>query len=217
VCYAIADFNFKMKYQFSIILLLATMCSFAQIKVINIDTSKLPKKIKFVGQITNSAIWTDSFGTHYVLTTETGKFYSKDQENNEFRNAELFAYHYVIKNDSLRLLWKIYDYNKNCEFDVFTKFIDKAFKVTDLDKNGIAEVWVMYENQCTSDVSPAPTKIIMYEGSKKYAIRGESKVKVSEKAIFAGQYTLDENFKNGNPLFRQFGITLWEKNNLKKW
>ena len=193
------------------------MCSFAQMKVNKIDSTKLPKTIKFAGQITNSAKWTDSFGTHYVLTTETGEYFSKDQEDNEFRNAELFVYHYVIKNDSLKLVWKIYDHNKNCEFDVFTKFIDKAFKVTDLDKNGIAEVWVMYENQCTSDVSPAPTKIIMYEGNKKYAIRGENKVRVSEKAIFGGQYSLDENFKKGNPLFRQFGIALWEKNILKKW
>jgi hypothetical protein len=217
VCYAIADLNFKMKYSFSIIFLLATMCSFAQMKVKKIDSTKLPKTIKFAGQITNSAKWTDSFGTHYVLTTETGEYFSKDQEDNEFRNAELFVYHYVIKNDSLKLVWKIYDHNKNCEFDVFTKFIDKAFKVTDLDKNGIAEVWVMYENQCTSDVSPAPTKIIMYEGNKKYAIRGENKVRVSEKAIFGGQYSLDENFKKGNPLFRQFGIALWEKNILKKW
>jgi len=193
------------------------MCSFAQIKVNKIDSTKLPKTIKFAGKITNSAKWTDSLGTHYVLLTETGEYFSKDQENNEFTNAELFVYHYVIKNDSLKLIWKIYDHNKNCEFDIFTKFIDKAFKVTDLDKNGISEIWVMYENQCTSDVSPAPTKIIMYEGNKKYAIRGENKVKVSEKSFFGGQYNLDENFKKGNPLFRQFGISLWEKNILKKW
>ena len=75
----------------------------------------------------------------------------------------------------------------------------------------------MYENQCTSDVSPAPTKIIMYEGNKKYAIRGENKVKISEKEFVGGQYTLDDNFKNANPLFRQFAINLWEKNKLKKW
>jgi len=55
VCYAIADLNFKMKYSFSIIFLLATMCSFAQMKVNKIDSTKLPKIIKFAGEITNSA------------------------------------------------------------------------------------------------------------------------------------------------------------------
>mgnify|MGYP003618693051 CR=1 FL=1 len=206
-----------MKIRLSILLLFISIFSFGQLKISKVDTTKLPKGIKFSGHITNSAKWTDSFGVHYVLTTETGQYFSKDQENNEVKNAELFVYHYIIKSDSLKLLWKIYDQNKNCEFDVFTKFIDEAFKLTDLDKNGIAEVWVMYENQCTSDVSPAPTKIIMYEGNKKYAIRGENRVKLSEKEFIGGQYTLDENFKNGNLLFRQFAINLWDKNKLKKW
>ena len=191
--------------------------SFGQLKITKVDSTKLPKGIKFLGHIINSAKWADSFGVHYVLTTEIGEYFSKDKENNELKNAELFAYHYILNRDSLKLIWKIYDKNKNCEFDVFTKFIDNAFKVTDLDKNGVAEVWVMYENQCTSDVSPAPTKIIMYEGNKKYAIRGENRVKISEKDFIGGQYTLDENFKTGNNLFRQFGINLWEKNKHKKW
>ena len=206
-----------MKIKLLIFLLTASSYTFGQFKIFKVDSTKLQIGIKFSGHITNSAKWTDSFGVHYVLTTETGEYYSKDKENNEFKNAELFAYHYISDGDSLKLVWKIYDHNKNCEFDIFTKFINNAFKVTDLDKNGIAEVWVMYENQCTSDVSPAPTKIIMYEGNKKYAFRGENRVKVSDKDFIGGQFTLDENFKTSNPLFRQFGINLWEKNKLKKW
>ena len=206
-----------MKIKLLLLLLTVSNYTFGQFKISKVDSTKLPKGIKFSGQITNSAKWTDSFGVHYVLTTETGEYFSKDKENNEVKNAELFVYHYISKGDSIKLIWKIYDHNKNCEFDVFTKFIDKAFKVTDLDKNGIAEVWVMYENQCTSDVSPGPTKIIMYEGNKKYAIRGENKVKISENNFIGGRYALDENFKIGNTLFKQFGINLWEKNKLKKW
>ena len=55
----------------------------------------------------------------------------------------------------------------------------------------------------------------MYEGTKKYAVRGESKVKISEKDYIGGQYTLDENFKNGNSLFRQFAIALWKQHIIK--
>lgn len=206
-----------MKFNLLVILLIVSNLSFAQIKTTKIYITKLPKGISYLGHITNTAKWTDSFRVHYVFTTQTGEYYSKDKETNEVKNAELFAYHFIKKGDRVKLLWKIYDFNKNCEFDVITKFIDKAFTITDLDKNGIAEVWVMYENQCTSDVSPAPIKIIMYEGSRKYTIRGESKVKVSENDYLGGEYVLDENFKNGNPLFKQFGINLWDKNNVRKW
>lgn len=211
------DLNHKMKTKLIIIFLILTSSIYGQMSVTKIDSTKIPKEIKYSGHITNSVKWTDSLGLNYVLATETGEYLIKDKNGDEFKNAELYVYHYVLKGDSLKLLWRIYDFNKDCGFDLYVSFIDKTFKVTDLDKNGIAEVWVMYENQCTSDVSPAPTKIIMYEGNKKYAIRGENKVKISEKEFVGGQYTLDDNFKNANPLFRQFAINLWEKNKLKKW
>lgn len=188
-----------------------------QISITNIDSTKLPKEIKYVGHIINAVKYSDTLGTNYILTTETGKYSSKNSAGDDFENAALYVYHYIVKTDSMKLLWRIYDFNKECEFDIYVRFIGKTFKVTDLNKNGLAEVWVMYENQCTSDVSPAPTKIIMYESNKKYTIRGESKVQVSEREFIGGQYSLDDNLKNGNPLFRQFAINLWEKHKLKKW
>jgi hypothetical protein len=206
-----------MKIKLLILFLTCSSYTFGQFKISKVDSAKLPKGIKFSGHLTNSAKWSDTIGIHYVLLTETGEYYSKDKKGNEYKNAELFAYYFMQKGDSTKLIWKIYDYNKNCEFDVNSKFIDRAFKVTDLDKDGIAEVWVMYENQCTSDVSPAPTRIIMYEGKVKYAMRGENKVEVAEKSFIGGEYTFDDNFKTGNSLFQQFGIDLWKNNILYRW
>ena len=206
-----------MKHSLLSLLLICSGYAYGQITLAKIDSSKLPKQIKYSGSIINSVTWSDSLGLNYILTTETGEFETKDKQGDYLKNAALYVYHYVHKEDSIKLLWRVYDFEKDCPFDVVVEFIDKAFTVTDLDKNGIAEVWVMYENQCTSDVSPAPTKIIMYEGIKKYAVRGENKVQVSEKEFLGGQYTLDESFKKANPLFRQFAINLWEKNKLKQW
>lgn len=206
-----------MKLGLTILLMNLLTCTYGQLPVTKVDSAHLPKQLKYSGHIIKSVKWTDSLGLNYLLTTETGEYFTKGKEGEEFKNAELYAYHYILKGDSLELLWKIYDFNKDCEFDIYVKYIDKAFKVTDLDKNGIAEVWIMYENQCTSDVSPAPTKIIMYEGTKKYAVRGENKVQVSEKEFIGGQYTLDDNFKNGTSFFRKFAVNLWETHKLKKW
>jgi len=187
-----------------------------QVKITKLDKRSLPQQVTFRGGITNAVTWKDSLGINYALTTEPDEYISKDREGNEFGNAELYAYHYVSNGDSLKLLWRVYDYSKDCEFDLSVEFIDEAFSVTDLDKNGIAEVWIMYEIQCTSDVSPAPAKIIMYEGNKKYAVRGSRRIRVSGQDYGGGEYTLDDNMKSGNPVFRKYAINLWEKYKIKK-
>jgi hypothetical protein len=110
----------------------------------------------------------------------------------------------VVNGDSSKLLWKVYDFNKECPVDLDLYFINKTFAVTDLDKNGIAEVWIMYKNYCHGDISPVPTKIIMYEGNTKYALRGESRVNK-----MGGNYTLDDNFRKGNVTFKQYAKKLW--------
>lgn len=89
--------------------------------------------------------------------------------------------------------------------------------MTDLDKNGVAEVWVMYKNSCHGDVSPVPTKIIMYEANKKCALRGESRVKVSAIDYIGGSYTLDESFKNRPLIFKNYAEKLWTQNKMEKW
>jgi hypothetical protein len=205
-----------MKFTLICIFLLMSVYSFGQIVTTKIDTLKLPKEVKYPGKITYAVSWTDSLGLNYLFLTETGEYITKSPEGHDWKNAMLYAYHYIRKNDSKKLLWRVYDYSKDCPFDISLKFIDKALNVTDLDKNGVAEVWLMYENQCTSDVSPAPTKIIMYEGNKKYAVRGENIIQISKDRYGDGKYTLDESLKKGNPLFKQFAINLWEKNKVKK-
>jgi hypothetical protein len=51
----------------------------------------------------------------------------------------------------------------------------------------------------------------MYEGNKKYALRGESQVQGSEKDFNGGTYKLDDNFATGKPVFRKYADTLWNK------
>lgn len=197
-------------------LTLISISSFAQITTTKIDAKNLPKHLKYEGHVIDAVKWTDSLGLNYVITSETGKIPSrvKDSDN---RDAYLYAYHYVVKNDSAKLTWRIYDFSDDCPVDLNVYFINNTFAVTDLDKNGLAEVWVMYKNGCHGDISPQPTKIIMYEGNKKYALRGESKVKISEKDYYGGTYKLDENFTIGNPLFRKYAENLWNKHKIETW
>ncbi len=188
----------------------------------NLAMNNLPTEIVFEGKIISSSTWKDKEGEHIAFTTETGEYISKKfkhDEHNEGRDAELFGYHYLKKEkaDNFTLRWKVYDYECDCPLDLVVSFIKNTFQITDLDKDGIAETWMMYKITCVSDVSPIPMKIIMYEGDSKFLLKGHNKVHVSEKDSMGGEYTFDKNFKNGPDVFLNFAKELWKKNILNKW
>ena len=100
---------------------------------------------------------------------------------------------------------------------MFLYFIDKAFAVTDLNKDGKAEVWIMYKVSCQGDVSPVPMKIIMYQYNKKFAVRGTTKVKVSAQEYVGGDFAFDDAFKIAPAEFRQYAEKLWKQHKQETW
>ncbi|HEU4472838.1 MAG TPA: hypothetical protein VFR58_17210, partial [Flavisolibacter sp.] len=116
-----------------------------------------------------------------------------------------------------RLTWRVHDFISDCPVDVEATFADSSLAVTDLDKNGQAEVWLVYTKACRGDVSPSNMKIIMYEQDKKYAMRGTTRVSDGENSFTGGEYTLDEAFKKGPAAFRNFGEALWKKHRMESW
>jgi len=196
----------------NVIVLLFSVSCFAQVKTTPIDKASLPKAITFQGKIINAVKFKDNGGETIVVTTETGEYPSKAEEDESFRDAELFTYCYVLEGDVWKQQWKMYDFSKECPVDLEANFVKNTFAVTDLDQNGIAEVWLMYNTGCHGDPSPIAMKIILYEGTKKYAIRGTTKVRVSETEYEGGQYTFDELFKQAPKVFKDYAIKLWNKN-----
>ncbi|MFQ6599457.1 M949_RS01915 family surface polysaccharide biosynthesis protein [Flavobacterium sp. C3NV] len=189
-----------------------------------IDSTQFPASIKYEGFIKNAVRWKDKSGDNIVITTETG-IYRNEQLKHEFEDssdAELYAYHFILSNNLATQTWRVKDFIADCPVDITASFVKKTFKITDLNKNGIAEVWLMYKTVCHGDVSPSNMKIIMYEGNNKYAMRGENKVQVgsdvNDKASFiGGEYKLDANFKNGPKVFREYAQNLWKENLMEKW
>ena len=82
----------------------------------------------------------------------------------------------IFQNNQVIQTWKVYDYIDDCPVDIVASFVKNTFKITDLDNNGVAEIWLMYKTVCHGDVSPSEMKIIMYQGNQKFAMRGENKV-----------------------------------------
>lgn len=180
-----------------------------EVKLSKLLISQIPKTIKYKGRVKEAIKWTDKLGDNILITTETGKFPTAGPA--EGQDAELFAYHFLVTNDSVKLIWKVYDYIKACDLDLETKFVNNTLSVTDLNNDSVAEIWVMYRISCHGDVSPSAMKVIMYEGTKKFAMRGRAKLSVSG-GTQGGEYSLDKAFTDAPVEFREFARKLWANN-----
>ena len=187
----------------------------AQIKPVNLQKKDIPSKISYKGTIVNAVKWSDKTGTHLVITSESGEVPVKGQD--DYREAALYAQHYLISKDVHRLTWTVQDFVKECPVDISANFVKNSFAITDLNKNNKAEVWLMYKVVCRGDVSPSDMKVIMYEDGKKYAMRGTNRVKVSEKGSMGGEYTFDKSFASAPKVFTQYAKQLWNKHIDETW
>lgn len=201
-----------MKILKTIMLMLLAQISFAQVKTIALDKRSIPASIKYVGKIIKAVKYTDSYGDHIIITTETGETKSKGQESEDWRSAALYAYSYDMKDGNPKLIWQVHDFVNDCPVDMFANYLPNTFAVTDLNKDSKAEVWLMYKTVCHGDVSPSNMKIIMYEANKKYAVRGQNKVIAGGVNYGGGKYTFDQAFLSGPAVFRDYALQLWKKN-----
>ena len=183
-----------------------------EIKLTKLDITDLPSNIKYEGKIKEAVRWTDNLGDNIVITTETGYYQSK-----KGNSAELFAYHFIVSNDTVKQTWKVYDFFHDCPTDMYVNFLKNTFEVTDLNNDGVAEIWMMYKTSCCGGVDPGDMKIIMYHGQQKFAMRGLYQVQVSDTDFIGGDYKFDRAFMDGPTEFKDFAKNLWDKNMLHQW
>lgn len=194
-----------------------------QFSVKPLELTKLPKGIKYEGKIKTAIRWIDSLGDNIAILTETGIYQSKKfKHENDGSDAELFTYHYLVKGDSAFQTWRVYDFISDCPVDIEAKFIKNSFQVTDLNHDGVGEIWIMYKTVCHGDVSPCDMKVIMYQGKQKFAMRGQNKVfegtdDKGTKHYSGGDYKYDKAFADGPKEFLEFAKKLWDKNIMQTW
>lgn len=191
-------------------ILLADLSVSGQIKTQAVNKASLPKGITYQGKPVQAVQFQDGSGTFIALTTQTGAQPQKGDD--EFKQAHLYGYVFQLKGStSPTLLWQLHDMVTECNLDMVAGFVPGSLTVTDLDKNGKAEVWVVYRLSCRGDVSPSELKIIMHEGVKKYAIRGEGRLKVANVLQPDGGVINSDDFKKGPVPFLQYARGMWNK------
>ena len=167
------------------------------------------------GPLLKKISYTDTLGTHTVILTQTEVFSTTPNSSDpDFicGNQEINAYGYLssMENAKPSLSWRMHDLVHDCEASASCEFAGVSPQVTDLDGNGVSEVWLVYYIGCRGDVSPIGMKILMYENGKKYAMRGETFVHADGMDL-GGRYKADEAFASSAPVFRQYADQLWQK------
>lgn len=220
--------NIQTIFAFLICSLLLITPSFAQTK------KQVQKYPNIQGKIIKEIPYQDKTGKNVIVITKTDDLIKTNEYEDVFHNEEIFAYRFNLDQRNaqgqIKREWQVYDYIHDCMFDNVLEFHKEHIQITDLNHNGIKEVWLPYTITCTSDFSPMTRNIIMYEGRQKYALRGFSKIKQGgedwcddgkpykeeyahlcvKDGYMGGNYQIDKALSE-NPIFRAFAQSLWDK------
>lgn len=185
-----------------------------QITILSYDD--IPKSLDFRGTVVEALTWVDAAGRNILIQTVTGHFNWKGYDDNQMEytlqdKSELYAYLFQKKdlNSDYQKVWRIYDYTECNGLDWFTGFSPKATTITDLNKNGIAEVSIPYVSICRGGMDPGIQKIIFYEGHTKYALRGETMLMCDTEDAYGGTFIASDNL-NEKKEFMAFLTKQWD-------
>jgi uncharacterized protein YcfL len=203
----------------------------------NITEDKVGAGIQWKGAFRDAWYWYDNNGKNILILSSSNTVV---HEAADISSGELFAKQYAVKKgkDSPVLLWELYDFKNDCDFDLTCNFLG-APDISDADKNGIMESSIIYTLACRSDASPAEMKIIMHEGKKKYALRGTTALRVNgyPDSLYSEERTVDlstvsadqidgmsnwgrfknaDDFQTAPPVFLKKAIELWKENRIEE-
>lgn len=219
----IAGKLFTLKISFVLIILLVSFASYSQSDLRKVPVSSLPEDIQNVPDISVAFRWTDTLGDNVLVITKKiikrddedrviyhGRRsvinYPKDSRNKDGSVASRQiipsnAHHFIVIKDSAIKTWTIVTISKLCEGedDNHTK---NWTIITDLDKNAIAEIWVISKAECINDPNGGTMEIVMHQDAYMYIMNGTLNTASPE-------VNPDNNFRNGPEIFRKYALVLW--------
>jgi hypothetical protein len=181
-----------------------------------IGYDEIPRDLEFRGILVEALKWDDILGTNILVLTQTGAFNIKENSTDNYsqEKAELSAYLFRKgkKGEYIRK-WKIHDYAENFGVDMYVGFVKRSITISDVDKDGVSEVSIPYQLIVRGGMDPGEFKIIMYENSDKYAVRGSTAIcyedENGDKLIYGGEYVIGDKLKANKP-FSEFLKERWE-------
>ncbi len=148
----------------------------------------------------------------YPAAGEGGLVYTKEEKQSaDGQTAVLRVYRFTGSPDSPKTVWQIEDGPAQCGAGgASADFFAVSPILTDLDGNGIDEVWTGYTYGCAGASGPADLKIVMYGGEKRYAMNGKLSTASASGALQGDEGVMDQSFKDGPSAFRSLASKLWQ-------
>ncbi len=137
-------------------------------------------------------------------------FTKEEKQSQDGQAAVLRAYRFTGSPDSPKTVWKIEDGTGQCGAGgASADFFSATPILTDLDSNGVQEVWTGYTFGCGGASGPVDLKIVMHEGEKRYVMHGKTSTGAASGVVQGSEGEMDQNFKEGPAAFRSFASKLW--------
>lgn len=155
-------------------------------------------QLQYEGRIMHKRFWQDSNGENIVLFT--------------LKKPELFVFHYSIDGDKVQQLRRVYDFERDCDYDLSLGFVESSIGVTDIDGNNLGEITFAYKKACISDVSPLELKLLILENGNKFIIRGTTLINMGDMNI-GGDKNIDPSFDNAPEGFLGHANQVWDQIN----
>ena len=178
-----------------------------------IYSQDIPGDAGYIGDLSEAYRYMDKTGENIVILTETEVTTTEDEDGNIVSYKAIYAYRFLKKNNKWEEAWRVLHYEDECINYPVAEFVKEAFAITDLDKNGVAETWLVFISSCHGDISPDKLFIRMDDGEAVYKMTGERRLKFSDDYIIGGSYAFDEKFTDSltPQAFKEYAVKLWEK------
>jgi hypothetical protein len=186
----------------------------ALIRPQKLNESDIPGEIGYQLDFVEGYRYTDKTGENIVFATEGGVMeWGEDDDGVTLSNKDLRAYRFLKVDGQWEEVWRVYDMEFECKNNPVAEFVAGAFSITDLDNDGVAEIWLLYIKSCKGGDDPDNMFLRMYADEEVYTLTGKTRLVLSDGSVVGGEYAMDDNFLNNNTpsAFVDYAKSLWEK------
>ena len=169
----------------------------------------LASLLKIEGEIVVGRVWTDANGENVLVLSQIKEEHFSDDDGPS-SDTRLMVKHFVNEEGNYRLLSEIDERESDCGFENRAAFSVSLLNISDLDKNGVAEIYIVYRMGCTSELSPDQLRLVMFENAKKYSITGTTIADYGDRKE-GGKTFVDPSFEKLTEAQRNEAMRIWEK------
>lgn len=160
------------------------------------------------GTVERVVSWNEGDGGHVAVFASTAKEGQRDGDT--WYSKVLYVTTFHERDGKFTKVRAIKEAVQPCNLDMTARFIDGSVGLTNLDGNDKGELTFAYVTRCAGDVSPMSMKLLMLEGSAKYALRGGSRVDLGGGETEGGSFKPD--FKKAPKSFLEHATKVWNAN-----